>query len=488
MSTRVARSAKTKINIRQRERYEGHTMGKDLTTGNPFKLIVFFTLPMLIGNIFQQFYSMADTFIVSQTLGMDALAAVGSTGSITFLILGMAIGLTAGLAVITAQRFGKKDEAALRKSLGVSIIITGIASLIITLIATLNTRNILEWMQTPPPIIDQAYDYLVIIFAGIGATVFFNFLSNILRAIGDSQTPLIFLIVASILNIILDYLFILGFGMNVAGAGYATIISQLVASLLCLLYIRKRVRILRVRKQDWTLDWSEYREHLRIGLPYGFQYSIIAVGSIAVQVTLNQLGALSVAAYTAASKIDQLLTMPLPAFGITMSTYAAQNFGAKKFERIKQGMRAGLKITLSYAIVIGILLFFSGRFLSGFFVNDYNEAVLELTEQFFKIQAPFYSFLALVFLLRHTIQGLGNSFAPTLAGVMELSARIFGALTLSHYFGFNGAIMANPLAWISAVIPLTLSYVYTQRLLTKQPNKTALWLSLGSKNVLRAVK
>ena len=273
-------------------------MGRDMTSGNPLKLIVLFSLPMLLGNVFQQFYSMADTFIVSQTLGMGALAAVGSVGSIMFLILGLAIGLTAGLTVITAQRFGKKDEKALRRSLGVSLIIVIAISIILTIAATLNTRNILELMQTPPEIIDDAYDYLVVIFAGIGATVMFNYLSNVLRAIGDSRTPLLFLIVTSVLNIILDYTFILGFNMNVAGAGYATVISQLIASILCLIYIKKRVRILRIKKSDWTREWAEYKEHLRIGLPYGFQYSIIAIGSVAIQITLNQSGALSVAAYT----------------------------------------------------------------------------------------------------------------------------------------------------------------------------------------------
>lgn len=462
-------------------------MGKDMTSGNPLKLILFFTLPMLLGNIFQQFYSMADTFIVSQTLGMNALAAVGSTGSITFLILGLAIGLTAGLAVITAQRFGRKDEAALRSSLGVSLIIVAIASMILTILATANTREILILMQTPPEIIDQAHDYLVIIFAGTGATVLFNYLSNVLRAIGDSRTPLIFLIIASILNVVLDYLFILAFNMNVEGAGYATIISQIVSSILCLLYIKKRVPILRIHKEDWTLKWSEYKEHLRIGLPFGFQYSIIAVGTIAVQITLNQLGALSVAAYTAASKIDQLLTMPLQTIGVTMSTYAAQNFGAGKFDRIRKGVRVALKLTISYSITIGIILWFNGRFLSSFFVDGNHEAVLDLTDQFFKIQSPFYTFLALIFVLRLTLQGLGNSFAPTLAGAMELVARIFGAIILSKLFGFRGAIMSNPLAWISAVIPLVLSYYYTQRLLTNSPTPLALKLSLGSKGIVQAV-
>lgn len=459
-----------------------------MTSGNPFKLIVFFTLPLLLGNVFQQFYTISDTFIVSQTLGLDALAAVGATGSITFLILGLAIGLTAGLAVITAQRFGRKDEAALKRSLTVSIVITSIVSIMITIIAALNTRNILTIMQTPPEIIDLAYDYLFIIFLGIGPTVMFNFLANILRAIGDSQTPLFFLIISSLLNIALDYLFILGFNLDLAGAGIATVMSQLVASLLCMVYIKKKIHILHIRKRDWTLEWAEYAEHLRIGLPYGFQYSIIAVGSIAIQVTLNQLGALSVAAFTAASKIDQLLTMPLPAFGITMSTFAAQNFGAKQFTRIKKGMRVGLLITISYSFVIGLILFFGGRFMSSFFVNDANSVVLDLAEQFFKLQAPFYSLLALVFLLRHTIQGVGNSFAPTLAGIMELVGRVIGAFVLAHYFGFNGAVIASPLAWLCAIIPLGLSYYFTQHLLTKEASPISVFLSLGSKKVLEATQ
>ncbi|WP_234987383.1 MATE family efflux transporter [Halolactibacillus halophilus] len=459
-----------------------------MTQGNPLKLIVLFSLPMLLGNVFQQFYSMADTFIVSQTLGMDALAAVGSVGSIMFLILGLAIGLTAGLAVITAQRFGKKDEKALRQSLGVSLIIVIVISIILTIAATLNTRNILELMQTPPEIIDDAYDYLVVIFAGIGATVMFNYLSNVLRAIGDSRTPLLFLIVTSVLNIILDYTFILGFNMNVAGAGYATVISQLIASILCLIYIKKRVRILRVRKSDWTKDWAEYKEHLRIGLPYGFQYSIIAIGSVAIQITLNQLGALSVAAYTASLKIEQLLTMPLQTMGVAMSTYVAQNFGAGEFSRIKQGIKSGVAITLVYAASIGVILLFFGRLLAGFFVEGGNAEVLALSERFFTIQSPFYMLLALVFVLRPSIQGLGNSFVPTVAGVLELVARVTGALVLSEYFGFSGAVMSNPLAWFAATVPLILSVYYTLKILEKEPTKKDLMLSLGSKKVYQQSK
>lgn len=456
-----------------------------MTSGNPLKLILFFTLPMLLGNIFQQFYSMADTFIVSQTLGMNALAAVGSTGSINFLILGLAIGISAGLAVITAQRFGQRDDAGLRRSLGAGLIIVIISSILITVLATTNTRRILELMQTPPEIIDQAYDYLVVIFAGIGITVLFNYLSNILRAIGDSRTPLIFLIIASILNVILDYLFILGFGMDVEGAGYATIISQIVATILCLIYIKRRVPSLRVFKEDWTLQWSEYSEHLRIALPFGFQNSIIAIGSIAVQITLNRLGATSVMAFTAASKINQLLTMPLQTLGVAMSTYVAQNFGAKKFERIKYGVRSVLKIGILYSIGVGIFLWFFGRTLSSIFVDGNSEVVLALTDQYFKIHGPFYLFLALIFILRSSLQGLGNSFAPTLSSSMELIARVFGAITLSHFFDYNGAIMSNPLAWISAIVILVPAYFSTERLITNQPNRWARRFAFGSKKVIQ---
>ena len=463
-------------------------MGKDMTTGNPIKLIFYFALPMFFGNIFQQFYNMADTFIVSQTIGIDALAAVGSTGSINFLIIGLAIGITAGLSVITAQRFGRKDFEGLRRSLGTSLIIVVIVSVILTYFATKNTRTILELMQTPPEIIDYAYDYLSIIFGGIGITVFFNFLSNILRAIGDSRTPLIFLIIASILNVILDYTFILVFNMGVSGVGYATIIAQFIATILCLIYIKRRVPILRIYKEDWTKDWSEYKEHLRVGLPYGFQYSIIAVGTIAVQITLNRLGAVSVAAYTSANKIDQLLTMPLQTIGVAISTYVAQNFGARKYARIKEGVTKTLKITILYGFTIGLILWFFGQTLTLIFVDGNNEAVLSLAQQYFRIQAPFYPFLSIIFVLRLSLQGLGNSFAPTLAGAMELVARIFGAIILSNVFGFAGAIMSNPLAWISAVVILVPTYYATEKLIVNEPTPLAKKLAFGSKNVIKNVQ
>lgn len=451
----------------------GLKMGKDMTKGNPTKLIVLFTIPMLLGNIFQQLYSMADTLIVSQTIGVDALAAVGSTGSITFLVLGLAIGLTAGLAVITAQRFGEKDEAGIRKNLAASVIISLVMSVILTAVSVPLTRQILQWMQTPAEIIDYAYDYLVVIFAGIGASVAFNLLSNVLRAVGDSKTPLYFLIITSILNVVMDYVFILFFDMGVAGAGYATVLSQVVASVLCLVYIGKKIPMLRIRKEDWQAVGQETALHLKIALPMGFQYSIIAIGSIVLQVALNRLGADSIAAYTAAGKIDGIATLPLQSFGVTMATYAAQNYGAKQYDRIWEGVSKVNKIVIGYSLAAGLVLSLWGDTFSKLFVGSGSTEVLGMTRTYFLTNATMYVLLALLFIYRYTLQGLGNSLAPTVAGVMELICRVIGALVLSNLFGFGGASVSNPLAWLGALIPLFMAYYPLKRDLSGKKNATA---------------
>ena len=293
-------------------------MTKNMTSGQPAKLILFFTIPLLIGNIFQQFYSMADTLIVGRTIGVHALAAVGCTGSITFLILGFAMGLTAGLSIVTAQRFGASDENGVRRSIAVGALISLAVTILLTVIAVPLTRPILEWMQTPAEIIDDAWSYLVIIFTGTAACMLFNMLSNIIRAVGDSKTPLLFLIIACILNIILDFVLILVFKMGVAGAAWATILAQLVSGLLCLWYMKKRLTFLIPQKDDWKVTSWEVTLHLKLALPMAFQMSIIAIGAVILQYALNGLGAVSVAAYTAAQKIDSIATQPMNSFGTTM--------------------------------------------------------------------------------------------------------------------------------------------------------------------------
>ena len=433
-------------------------MAKNMTSGKPIKLIWNFTIPLLIGNLFQQLYNMADTFIVGRTIGVHALASVGSTGSIIFLILGFANGLTAGLAIPLAQRFGAKDYLGVKRSFYVSILISAVVAILLTILSMVFCRQILEIMQTPVEIIDGAYDYLMVIFAGIFSSMAFNLLSNIFRSIGDAKTPLYFLVIACIMNIILDIVFIAGFGMGVEGAGYATVLSQIFSALACILYIWKKIPILRLNSKDFVAESSDVREHVRISFPMAFQSSIIAIGAIIIQITLNQLGATAVAAYTAAQKIDQVAILPMMSFGVTMATFVAQNYGAKKYDRIWRGVRDCIKLSLTFAISVGIILnLFSPIFIRAF-VGVGHEEVVELGAIYFITNGTMYSLLSLLFIYRYTLQGVGKTFTPTVAGIMELCMRAFAAVVLSNLYGYTGATMANPLAWLGSLIPLMIAY------------------------------
>ena len=433
-------------------------MAKDMTSGKPIKLIWNFTIPLLIGNLFQQLYNMADTFIVGRTIGVHALASVGSTGSIIFLILGFANGLTAGLAIPLAQRYGAKDYLGVKRSFYVSILISAVVAILLTILSMVFCRQILEVMQTPAEIIDGAYDYLMVIFAGIFSSMAFNLLSNIFRSIGDAKTPLYFLVIACIMNIILDIVFIAGFGMGVEGAGYATVLSQIFSALACILYIWKKIPILRLNSKDFVPKSLDVKEHVRISFPMAFQSSIIAIGAIIIQITLNQLGATAVAAYTAAQKIDQVAILPMMSFGVTMATFVAQNYGAKKYDRIWRGVRDCIKLSLTFAISVGIILnLFSPIFIRAF-VGVGHEEVVELGAIYFITNGTMYSLLSLLFIYRYTLQGVGKTFTPTVAGIMELCMRAFAAVVLSNLYGYTGATMANPLAWLGSLIPLMIAY------------------------------
>lgn len=433
-------------------------MAKDMTSGKPIKLIWNFTIPLLIGNLFQQLYNMADTFIVGRTIGVRALASVGSTGSIIFLILGFANGLTAGLAIPLAQRYGAKNYSGVKRSFYVSILISAVVAILLTILSMVFCRQILEIMQTPVEIIDGAYDYLMVIFAGIFSSMAFNLLSNIFRSIGDAKTPLYFLVIACIMNIILDVVFIAGFGMGVEGAGYATVLSQIFSALACILYIWKKIPILRLNSKDFVAKSLDVKEHIRISFPMAFQSSIIAIGAIIIQITLNQLGATAVAAYTAAQKIDQVAILPMMSFGVTMATFVAQNYGAKKYDRIWRGVRDCIKLSLTFAISVGIILnVFSPIFIRAF-VGVGHEEVVELGAIYFITNGTMYSLLSLLFIYRYTLQGVGKTFTPTVAGIMELCMRAFAAVVLSNLYGYTGATMANPLAWLGSLIPLMIAY------------------------------
>jgi putative MATE family efflux protein len=433
-------------------------MTKDMTTGSPLKLILHFSIPLLIGNIFQQFYSMVDAIIVGRFIGVKALAAVGSTGAMFFLIMGFTLGITSGFSIIVAQRFGASDKDGLRKSVATSIILCSIITIIITAISMLTARPLLNLMNTPLDIIDDANSYITILYAGIVTTVFYNMISSILRALGDSRTPLYFLIVSSILNVILVVFFVVNLSMGVSGAAYATVISQGVSGLLCLIYTSKKYRILKLQKKDWKFDFSFALEHLKVGIPMALQFSITAVGVIILQGALNAFGTTLIAAYTAAIKVEQLVMQPSISFGVTMATYAGQNLGAGKLHRIKEGVKKCSYLSLIINIFAGIVVFLFGRNFTKLFISGAEAEVIESAQQYLNIVAAFFIILGLLFIYRSTLQGIGEAFVPMMAGVAELLVRVVVAFTLPQVLGYTGICLASPIAWIAATIPLAIAY------------------------------
>lgn len=434
-------------------------MTKDMTAGNPVKLILYFSIPLLIGNIFQQFYSMVDTIIVGRFLGVKALAAVGSTGSMNFLIIGFVLGLTSGFSVLVSQKFGANDIDGVKKAVGSAIVLSIIMSILITVISVLTSKSILHLINTPIDIIEDAQSYIVVIYGGVFATFFYNMISSILRALGDSKTPLYFLIVASILNIILDLFFIINLSMGVAGAAYATVIAQGVSGILCLFYMAKKFPILKLEKKHFKFDSFYLKKHLSIGIPMAMQFSITAIGAIVLQGAVNAFGSTVVAAHTAASKVEQLVMQPSITFGVTMATYCAQNLGAGNIERIKEGVKKCTIINIAIGLVGGLILFLFGDQFVKLFVSGSDPDVVTYSMKYLTTVAFFFIPLSLIFIYRNALQGIGYTFVPMLAGVCELLARTIVAFTLPLFLGYFGVCLAGPMAWIAACIPLILDYI-----------------------------
>lgn len=426
----------------------------DLTQGRPMKVIFLYTIPLLLGNFFQQFYSLIDTLIVGKTISVDALASVGATGGLTALVIGFAQGMTSGLTILTARKYGANDERGVRKSFASGIIISICIAVIFTILALLIAYPLLVVMQTPKVLIHDSFIFLEIIFAGIFSFVGFDFLGNTMRALGDSRVPLFFLIVSTVLNILLELVFILYLHMGVAGAGLATVVAQTITFVILYFYIRSHIPYLILTKSDFKIDKAEIKELLQISLPMGFQSSIIAIGSIILQVMLNTLGANAVAAYTVAGRVEQIATLPAFSFGLALVNYTAQNLGGKKFDRILQGVKDGILISVSSSLVIGAFLIFFGRSISHLFVNGSQETVLHLIQIYYYFNGSSYFILSILFIVRYTLQGLGNQKAPTIAGIAELLMRVFAGIVLIRLFGFYGAAMANPLAWTGSVLVL----------------------------------
>lgn len=421
-----------------------------MTSGSTMKLILGFAVPLLMGMLFQQVYSLVDTIIVGRFLGVSALAAVGATGSINFLIVGFCQGICNGFALPVAQRFGAKDYDGLRKYVGNSAVLSIIFGGAITLITVIACRPILELMQTPADIIDLSYHYIVVIFAGIPAIMLYNILSAYLRSLGDSITPVIFLVLSAGLNIGLDLLFIVTFHWGVFGAAFATVLSQAVSGILCLILIIKKFDLLHLKREDWKLDWGYSRYLLIMGLPMGLQYSITAIGSVILQASVNTLGSTAVASMTAGSKISMFVVCPFDALGSTMATFGGQNVGAGRLDRLGRGLRSAVILGAIYSALILVVLIFFGRDLILLFVSAKEAAVIAQAKQFLVTNAAFYLMLALVNIVRFLIQGMGFSGFAVFAGVFEMVARTLIGLVFVPIFGFTAACSANPLAWIFA--------------------------------------
>ncbi len=443
-------------------------MVRNLTKGRPLKQILFFALPIFIGNVFQQLYSMVDNIIVGNTLGDNAFAGVGATTSLAFLIIGFVQGLTAGFAVKTSQYFGNQDEERVKSSVATSIVLSAVLTVILTFASVFTTMPILNLMQTPDEIIEYSYDYIVVVFAGLGATMLYNLVSSILRALGDSKVPLLFLVLASVINVGLDLLFLVVFKMGVAGAGWATVISQLISGVACAIYMFKKYEILRLSRRHFKMSFKFSWAHLKIGLPMAVQYSIIAVGIMVQQAALNAFGTLYVSAYTAASKIDSLITQALVAMGSSVATYVGQNFGAGEIGRINKGVNQAMLVSVGLAIVGGLLVYFGSDLLTSLFVKNPSAEMLDLSKRYLFWQGVFYIGLAVIYVYRNALQGMGYSMLTTAGGVIELAMRILASFLLVKVWSYLGLCLSNPCAWIGVDVLYLTSYYLLMRLKYKK--------------------
>jgi len=441
-----------------------------MTVGSPMKLILGFTLPLMFGFLFQQFYSLVDTIIVGRFLGMEALAGVGATSPVNFLIIGFCMGLCSGFAIPVAHKFGAKDYSGMRQVVANCLWLCIIFSVVFIILVSVLCKQILVWMKTPLDMFEYSYTYILIIFLGIPATILYNMLSGIIRSMGDSKTPLFFLVLSSLLNIGLDLLFIVTFHMGVAGAAIATVASQLISGLLCLVYMIKKYEILHIAKEEWKINPWYMKNLCSAGIPMGLQYSITAIGGVILQSAVNTLGSMAVAAITAAGKVCIFLGCAFDAMGTTMATYAGQNVGAGRLDRLNRGLRDCLLVGAAYSVFSFTTIYFFGINLVSLFVTEPEAQMLEYAGTYLLIVSASHMLLAVVNIVRYTIQGMGFSVLAILAGVFEMFARIIVAWIFVPHWGFFGACFANTMAWIMADIFLVPAYFYVKRRLEKRLN------------------
>lgn len=448
-------------------------MTNDMTTGTPWKLILKFVIPVALGNIFQQVYSIVDSIIVGRFVGVEALAAVGVTGPLTFIVLGWVTGITSGFSILISQSYGAGDQKRLRHYVAMSLYLCVALAVLMTVGCLAANRWLLRLMNTPENIMDATGLYIGIIYAGLAASIAYNMLSGILRALGDSRTPLYFLIFSSILNVVLDLLLIRVFHLGVAGAAYATVISQAVSAVLCITFMTKRYRFLAFSREEGRFSWRSFTNLMKMGVPMALQFSITGLGVIIVQSALNPFGEIPIAAFSAGSKVMNLVTQQIMiALGVGMATYVGQNWGAGNIHRVRQGVRTGCVLAVIVGVLSMVLITLVGEAFVGLFVTANVREVTVYASEYFSIARWFFVPLAMIFVFRNSLQGLGDGFFPMMGGVFELAARAIGVVVLVKPLGFTGIVLTDPCAWLAALIPIVPVYLIRVRKLQDKEQRS----------------
>ncbi len=432
----------------------------DLTQGRPLTQILLFAVPLVLGTVFQQLYSFVDTVLVGRLISVSALAAVGTTYSLNFLILGFVQGLCVGFGILLAQSFGAQDREDLQRYFLSGCVLAVVFSVILTVITVLTAEPLLRLIQTPEDILGMAADYIRVIFLGIPAAMLYNYSAGALRAVGDSRHPFYFLLFSCALNIVLDYVFIVPLGGGVAGAAWATVLSQLISGLLNLYWLLGRIRILKDRRQGIAVSAQHMKRLCVVGLPMGFEYSVSAIGAVVMQGAINSLGSVAVAAQTAGEKIRQMFTLPMESVGMAMATYVGQNYGARRIDRIRQGIRSGLTIQYTYCVAAWLAIFLLKRPCVGLVLGETTGAVAEGAVQYLSIMSVLFFIHGSLMIMRNTLQGLGYSLQAVVSGVGELLGRSLGGWLAVAGFGFPAICLSNPMAWLFALIYCTVMVRY----------------------------
>lgn len=439
-------------------------MVRDLTRGNPFKQLLLFSLPILLGNLFQQLYGMVDTVIVGRYLGENAMAAVGATGSVHFFILGFAQGTSSGFAIRTAQAFGAGNHKEICRSVRACMILGVALTIFMTALSVPFLRPLLKFMKTPADLLDDAVLYIQVICGGMFSAIFYNLMAAILRALGDSRTPLIFLIISALLNVLLDIVLIVVFHMGVEGAALATVIAQTVSATACLIYGRRHCEYLHTSSVKGQISAQLLKEHLAIGVPMGLQFSVTAIGSMMLQSAFNRFGTVGATAYAVAGKVEGLSMQPGIALGATMATYTGQNLGARDYERIRRGSRCAMILGVLYSLLAAVInIGFGESLMSLFFAGEMTEQVRSYAMEYLWITSAFYIFLLWIHIFRNALQGLGEKVAPMMGGVVELIARVGVCAVLPGLIGYTGACLAPCAAWVGAGVLNCVRYLYLER-------------------------